>query len=179
MKTGFCLALLLLLAGAVRADAVGTESGILYIPSGVTITSETTTIDFNGGILPLTQIDFTFAGGSGFIAGGLEIGEGGELDFDTPLSSITFDWGGFPFSASDNTGDSFSGVQPDGEIFTSGTVTFSTPGITKVTFGSDDDTGGIMDFTAVGQPVPAPEPAAYSLLAIGLAGLLALKRRTA
>src|ERR1700722_6772589 len=132
MKTIFGLALLLLLAGAVRADAIGTESGILYIPSGVTITSVDTIIDYNNGILPFTTIDFTFAGGSGFVAGGLEIGEGGELDFDAPLSSITFDWGGFIFSASDNTGDSFSAflTPPDKPVPTSGTLTFATPGIT-------------------------------------------------
>jgi hypothetical protein len=110
-----------LLAGVVHADAVGTSSGTLYIPAGSTVTSITNSTVAG---FPSSTIDFTFAGGTGVADGGVEFGEGGVLNFDAPLSSITFDWEGFIFTASDNLGDSFNAVDPDGNIMTSGTVTF-------------------------------------------------------
>jgi PEP-CTERM motif len=151
----------------VYADSVNTPNGTLFIPDGSTITSEYDTPP-GSPMQPYTTLYFSFADGTGQVTGQTDNGEGGFLAFTVPVFDVSFQWTGFYFTASDNVGDSFTNYPPGTNE--PATVDFSGTGITKITFSSSNDTGGItsISYAEDGPSLPVPEPSSLFLLVAGL-----------
>lgn len=163
----------LLFASVLRADTLIVGYNPVTIPDGSTITSEQAFADPNYGF-PTSYVSYTFADGLGYSDAEVEeFGSWGELDFSTPVTSITFSWFGGPFYAIDNEGESFDyGSNDIGQ----GIETFTGVGITEITWQSNSSAGiesmtYALDSTG---PPSVPEPSALLLSGMGLAALIGL-----
>ena len=190
-KLVLSVAMALVFGGAIRADTV---DGVT-IPTGVTITSETSFPDSgSAGVDTSLVIDYVFAGGSG-TSTAYANGDGnfGSITFSEPVSSLSFAW---------VTGSFFEATVTDQDETVGSTTGYSPlsafcipvcPATTSPTFTGPIDgviwdagysgTGGIvlMDFTSQqleSDIVGVPEPPLFAFLGLGLLGLVALRPNT-
>jgi hypothetical protein len=178
MKLAVALAVLFF-ANAVRADNVDVDSVPVFIPDGSTITSVNT--DYQQSAFgPLIYVGYSFADGTGYALGNPGNGFGGEVNFTTPVSGLTFGWTGYQFLASDNAGDGYVEPYPIGTYGSINSEAFTGAGITQIIWSSTDTPGGIASLTYTLDSAgtsSVPEPSSLLLSGIGLAALIGLVRR--
>jgi len=182
MKCALAVLALFAVSTTARADSVSSPFGPLYYPDGATVTSVSET-----NVLTQQEawtLDYSFADGTGdAIAPGLD-GEGGGIQFSTPITSITFSYvwtddDGYPFDVIFSGGQTFSSTSASGTQ----TIDFdeNVTGLRWIGGLEDEGTGGItsLSYALDGPPVATPEPGELLLSAFGLAAIfgLALTRR--
>ena len=171
MKLAVAFAVLLF-ASLAQADQIDTSTGVITIPDGSTVTS-VTFIPYPDGEEwgNTSQVDYTFAGGTGEAEGNSLLGYWGTINFDSPVSDVSFDWfDSASFEASDNVGDTY-GAPCEG---CSGVGSFPGTGVTQINWQAADEVGGITSLSTQNSQ-SVPEPSSLLLSGIALAALIGLK----
>ncbi len=192
MKTLFGMLLVLFVVSPAFADTVTTNIATLIFPNDVVITSDQT-IPSGISLFPESdEITFSFADGTGNAEGNLFEGDGGVLDFTTPVTSLTINWlisgssdgldslTDFIAGSEDRSGNTISYFDCGPFCPDTGTVTF-TGDISSLEWAAPTGGlgwGGIESMSYVlSTPVCTPEPGTIVLLIAGLVALGALSYR--
>jgi|HubBroStandDraft_6_1064221.scaffolds.fasta_scaffold360790_2 hypothetical protein len=173
MKLELVVALaVLFFASMAHADTIKSANGEITIPDGSTVTSVTVIPNPDGPFWGnVTLIDYSFADGTGDTEGNSLLGYWGTINFDSPVSDVSFDWfDSASFEASDNVGDTY-GAPCEG---CSGVGSFPGTGVTQINWQAADEVGGITSLSTQNSQ-SVPEPSSLPLSGIALAALIGLK----